>query len=73
MSEWISVKERFPSDEYFGERVIVYQYVWVGFHYDFRIGFVHWYGKPTSDIWQRVTHWMPLPEPPGEEGDRGDL
>lgn len=73
MSEWISVKDRLPE---VGEKVLVvdtfgvdvYIFVtdtckypkWIG---DFNLVYPFEY----------IKHWMPLPEPPGEEGDRGDL
>lgn len=76
MSEWISVKERLPE---YGERVLVVSRV-----ADLAVSYVDtmsydpeegicpegWY---TDDGWPRkddeVTHWQPLPEPPGEEGE----
>lgn len=63
-SGWISVEDRLPSDEYFGERVLIYSLVWCGW----RVGAVTWWGIPTPEIWDNATHWMPLPEPPGKEG-----
>lgn len=73
MSEWISVKDRLPEDD---ERVIICATIIVGdpyaTHSTVRRGiettkFIS--GKDghyfcTLANWH-VTHWMPLPEPPG--------
>lgn len=56
MSEWISVKDRLPGD---GAGVIV----------AFNTGYVsigwQWFGEWNN---KGVTHWMPKPEPPKEDG-----
>ena len=63
MSEWISVKERLPDTE---ERVLVCldleKATPIGQDTDRFVDnrrWVRWNGA--------VTHWMPLPPPPGEE------
>ena len=69
VGKWISVKDRLPATDNFvlftvGERVIY------GF-YDGK----NWYeyeGCWDTDViylrpGERVTHWMPMPEPPKEE------
>ena len=66
MSEWISVKERLPDD--FEWVLAVDKDRCVGEamfssmdgSWDGPYGEYHLYG---------VTHWMPMPEPPGEEVD----
>lgn len=62
MAEWISVKERLPEEDIV---VILTDHIDVG---------TGWFnGKewrtPFADIDEyRITHWMPLPEPPKEGG-----
>ena len=62
MSEWISVKERLPEDR---EEVLLAVAI-VGLP-RIRVG---WYGGRWYFLGagraKDVTHWMPLPEPPGE-------
>lgn len=69
--EWISVKDRLPNVD--GEYLIcvdvlggsVYAAI---FHPACRAhlpGESGWYGK-FGEIKNKVTHWMPLPEPPRE-------
>ena len=60
MAEWISVKERQPE---------VHQKVLVCYEsgrveIDFRLS---WGGYVLESQQGKVTHWMPLPEPPKEE------
>lgn len=67
MSEWISVKERLPE-----EWVEVLVFVpGVGCEIAWFCGAVNlwrwvWTGESVT---LDVTHWMPLPSPPGEEGE----
>ncbi len=71
MSEWISVKDRLPEK---AEMVLAFGY-WEGGP-QVAIGacdrnFDSWYvinGVGTL-AFVCITHWMPLPEPPGEEGE----
>lgn len=60
MSEWISVKERLPEEK---QRVIV-RCERIGTS----VGWILW-GEWMTDIGPsagKITHWMPLPEPPKE-------
>lgn len=62
MSEWISVKEKMPSDlEYC--LITAVREVGEGYYWAERGG---WYltRTPSQDLREHVTHWMPLPEPP---------
>lgn len=62
---WISVKDRLPDESMEGKEVIVC----TKRRYDrARTSAVRWWGNPRFASWQDVTHWMPLPEPPGKEG-----
>lgn len=61
MSEWIRVKERLPEEN---TRVLTagFGIVTVGTLYR---GI--WWDSTTGDRSYGITHWMPLPEPPGED------
>lgn len=68
MSEWISVKERLPKTP--GEYLVAYHpCYWDNVLPEIRVGTDSFRGRTTwaKKKYQRVTHWMPLPEPP-EEG-----
>ncbi len=65
MSEWISVKDRLPTDD---ETVLCYQPGRTS-----ALPVIAWYDEETKGFqvaftWQELliypTHWMPLPEPP---------
>ena len=61
-NEWVSVEERLPEEK---QRVIV-RCERVGTS----VGWILW-GNWMADIGPdagKVTHWMPLPDPPGKEG-----
>ena len=73
---WISVKDRLPPE---GKAVIGYTPVdgcmFVGFYKTYRYSWQdtsvsYWYiltaRGSTKTITKRVSHWMPLPEPPEE-------
>lgn len=75
MSEWISVEDRLPelipcnAGTAYSEAVIV----WTSGR---KAMIAVWDGKRflcAADYWEawdeEITHWMPLPEPPGEEGE----
>ncbi len=60
MSEWISVKDRFPDDS---RDYIVYNPKSVYM----KIYTATWFGKKWNNSNGFITHWMPLPEPPKGE------
>lgn len=57
-SKWIPVTERLPEQ---GQAVVVYD----GGVLEPTVYAYHFWNK-DYDSWARVTHWMPLPEPPKE-------
>ena len=62
MTEWISVKDRLPDD---GTKVLLYL--------DYGMIEASWYDSSYyMPFWNRVTHWMPLPEPPKEDEHESD-
>ena len=65
MSEWISVEERLPEENIrvlaAGLGVVTIDALYRGV----------WWCTETGDASYGITHWMPLPEPPGEEDDHG--
>lgn len=77
MSEWISVEDRLPRSE---QIVIGYtpcdKFMFVGFHQESKSVNYDWSNwkiitalRSTKTMTKKVTHWMPLPEPPKEEKD----
>ena len=65
--KWISVEDRLPSNDitgYNAERYWVYleRGMQVEGIYVFRTG--EWRTGRATDVYEDVTHWMPLPEPP---------
>lgn len=69
-SEWISVKERLP--EIPGEYLVAYHPChWDNVYPGIRVGTDLFRGRTTwaKKKYQRITHWMPLPEPPEEESE----
>lgn len=59
IQKWIPVTERLPEQ---GQEVIVYD----GGVLKSKV-FCYLFWNPNYDSWARVTHWMPLPEPPSGE------
>lgn len=72
MSEWISVNDRLPEKRY--ETVLVsvieptrwIQTAWLC-HEGKRNPVAVWRGYPDDAVLGKVSHWMPLPEPPRED------
>ena len=62
---WISVKDRLPES---GKRCLVYAAQGIERHISIASFGRHFHLSGRRAYW-RVTHWMPLPEPP-EEGKR---
>lgn len=58
--EWISIEDRLPE---YGQYVIVY----TGRMMEGSVGAMYFWHE-AYDIWQPVSHWMPLPEPPNMRG-----
>lgn len=75
MSEWISVEDKMPPNN---QMVIGYTpcdgFMFVGFYraekhhtYDWSNWYIITAMRSTKIVKKKVTHWMPLPEPPKEE------
>ena len=70
VQEWISVKDRLPEDsnDEFADAVLVtdgfvqHMAYFVGGEWRFAES-----GEIKEPMWYRITHWMPLPEPPKGE------
>lgn len=69
--KWISVEERLPEEK--GKYIIAYHpCYWNDVNYDkIKLGTDTFMGKVkwARRKYRRVTHWMPLPEPPKEDDD----
>lgn len=62
---WIPVEERLPED---GKNVLIFvrtMSMWWHMEVDWHTG-NSWHNNAETD-WNKITHWMPLPEPPKEE------
>ena len=67
---WIPVTERLPETP--GEYMVAYHpCYWDRVHDEIKVGLDSFRGKTSwaKKKYQRVTHWMPLPEPPKEESN----
>ena len=65
MSEWISVKDRLPED---GQEVFAYCSEADSFEMlVLRCLSENMWINRALDIYENVTHWMPLPTPPKED------
>lgn len=64
MSEWISVRDDEPTD--FTSVIIATRSGGVGEGYT-ADGTWRWVSGII--VYSEVAHWMPMPEPPGEEGE----
>ena len=67
-TQWIPVTERLPETP--GEYMVAYHpCYWDRVHDEIKVGLDSFRGKTSwaKKKYQRVTHWMPLPEPPKEE------
>ena len=63
---WIPVEERLPEE---GKNVLIFVKCmnnWWHIEVDWRIGGC-WFNNAETD-WNKITHWMEMPEPP-EEGE----
>ena len=71
MGKWISVDDRLPPEK--GEYIVAYHpCYWKDVDWKkTEVGIDCFMGKTSwaRRKFQRVTHWMPLPEPPKEEED----
>ena len=64
MEQWTSMGERPPGDNLIGNTVIVSIRPRYGEPYTTTM---IWWGDRHQYIWQDVTRWMPMPEPPEED------
>ena len=61
--EWVSVKDRLPEEKV--NCIVYYQHAYCDNDGYWAIGFCFYDGeKFRIDLSYKVTHWMPLPEPP---------
>ena len=66
VQEWISVDDRLPEDKVYC--VVHYQHAYCDNDAYWAIGFCFYDGEKFQfDPAYKVTHWMPLPEPPKGE------
>lgn len=67
MTEWISVKERLPEETGF---YLIYMPKWTG-HMEVCFYSVYSGWETGSHVYlnDMITHWRPLPEQPGKEGE----
>lgn len=66
VQEWISVKDRLPEEKV--NCIVHYKHAYCENDDYWAIGICFYDGKKFQIDWAyKVTHWMPLPEPPKEE------
>ena len=65
VQEWISVDERLPEEKV--NCIVHYKHAYCNNDGYWAIGFCFYDGEKFQiDLAYKVTHWMPLPEPPKE-------
>lgn len=72
-NKWVSVDERLPDNK--GEYLVAYHpCIWDFVSDEICVGFDSFRGKTTwaKKKYQRVTHWMPLPEAPDSLPPEGE-
>ena len=66
VQEWISVKERLPQEKV--DCIVHYKHDYCNNDGYWAIGFCFYDGeKFRIDLGYKVTHWMPIPQPPKGE------
>lgn len=66
VQEWISVKDRLPEEKV--NCIVHYKHSYCDNDDYWAIGICFYDGEKFKIDWAyKVTHWMPLPEPPKEE------
>ena len=66
VQEWISVKDRLPEEKV--NCIVHYKHAYCDYDDYWAIGFCFYDGeKFRIDLSYKVTHWMPLPQPPKGE------
>ena len=66
VQEWISVKDRLPEEKV--DCIVRYQHAYCNNDGYWAIGFCFYDGeKFRIDLAYKVTHWMPIPQPPKGE------
>ena len=70
VQEWISVDERLPEEKV--DCIVHYKHAYCNNDGYWAIGFCFYDGeKFRTDLAYKVTHWMPIPQPPKEGADNG--
>ncbi len=68
VQEWISVKDRLPEEKV--NCIVHYKHAYCDNDDYWAIGICFYDGEKFQMHWAyKVTHWMPLPEPPKENDD----
>lgn len=63
MNNWVSVKDRLPGDDSY-YLTFTTEHTCAVYRYD---GDGEWVTDYDDTANHDITHWMPLPEPPGED------
>ena len=70
VQEWVSVDERLPEEKV--DCIVHYKHAYCNNDGYWAIGFCFYDGeKFRIDLAYKVTHWMPIPQPPKEGADNG--
>ena len=70
VQEWISVDERLPEEKV--DCIVHYKHAYCNNDGYWAIGFCFYDGeKFRTDLAYKVTHWMPIPQPPKEGAENG--